>query len=410
MSSKFLYFFKEITVRRILLVIGQIWALPLLIIILVIRPIIIIRIGVLYSEYFGHYTGNVELYLCERDATINRLDKKYIDVWFNLTKVVSNKQIEKMWKQHLIILPWLLLAPVSRLISWSPWGLTHQIEPKFHDRDVLNLLGTQEPHANFSVEEETMGQGVLLEMGIPKMAKFVCLNVRDTAFHRKLDFTNYRNADVNQYMLAATELTKYGVYVVRVGKSVEKEFKSSNPKIIDYSRSEYRSDFMDVYLGAKCFFAISTSSGWDNVPGMLFRRPVVFTNMTPISQVQSWSEKALAIFKRYKLSNQEQFLSQTEIFNMVDKVFKSSAPPFEDLKLELVDNTPQEIFDVVLEMYDMLTRGVSAGSEEYERCLQSNFWTLYKDNLERNNLQYLHGKINLKIGAKFLLTAPEFLL
>src|SRR5438132_1828901 len=43
-----------------------------------IRPWLLIRIGILTSERIGHLAANTELYLCERDAGINRPVGAYI--------------------------------------------------------------------------------------------------------------------------------------------------------------------------------------------------------------------------------------------------------------------------------------------------------------------------------------------
>jgi putative glycosyltransferase (TIGR04372 family) len=398
---------KNVTTNRILLVVGQLWAVPILIIIRLLRPLIVIRMGFLISEYFGHYSGNVELHLCERDSGINRPQVRHVDLWFNLTGIVSNKQLEKMWKRQLTILPRILLVPVYRLNLLLPYGQIHQIVNTYHDRDVKNLLSKQPPHAIFTPEEEEIGQHRLSEMGIPKGAPFVCLNVRDSAFHVQKQFTKYRNADVRMYMLTAEDLTQRGFHVVRMGKKVEHKFKSANEKILDYASSSFRSDFMDIYLGAKCFFAISTSSGWDNIPGVLFRRPVLYTNVVPISQVQSWNDNTLAIFKRHWFPSQGRFLTQSEIFYLIDKGFGSASPPFDELGVELVDNTEEEIRDATIEMLDMLRSGLANRTAEEDR-MQSAFWSLYRRNLERTDLRYLHGEIGVKIGAKFLAVAHEF--
>lgn len=391
-----------------LLFVGQLWAVPLLVIIRLLRPFVLIRIGTLYSEYFGHYSGNVELYLCERDSGISKPNGRHIDVWFNLTSVVSNRQLEIMWRRRLSILPRFLLAPIYRINRFIPGGQIHQIESTYHDRDVLNLLSTQLPHAVFTPAEEEFGKRLLNEMGIPEGAQFVCLNVRDGSFHNKLTFTNYRNADLSRYVLAAEELAELGLFIIRMGKLVEKKFQSANPKILDYATSEFRSDFLDIYLGAKCFFAISTSSGWDNIPGVMFRRPVVYTNVVPISQVQSWNNNTLAIFKRHWSPTHGRFLTQTEIFSLVEKNFTSSLPPYESLGIKLLENTEEEIRDVVMEMVGMLrfNRGRQKGLEDKT---QSEFWDIYSDNLQRTGLKYLHGKIRVRIGVNFLTGAREYL-
>ena len=58
-----------------------------------------------------------------------------------------------------------------------------------------------------------------------------------------------------------------------LGSKQTKNFKSTNPKIIDYANSEFRSEFMDIYLGAKCSFCISTGYGPDMLP-YIFNKPI----------------------------------------------------------------------------------------------------------------------------------------
>ena len=98
--------------------------------------------------------------------------------------------------------------------------------------------------------------------------KFICLNVRDSQFLKKLfkldlDYHSYRNANIDDFLLCCDELTKLGYYVIRMGVVTEK-IETKNDKIIDYSNSKYRSDFMDFYLGINCEFCITTGSGFDS--------------------------------------------------------------------------------------------------------------------------------------------------
>ncbi|MDQ3068434.1 MAG: TIGR04372 family glycosyltransferase [Acidobacteriota bacterium] len=394
------------TSNRLLLLVGQLWAVPLLFIVRLIRPFILIRMDALSSEYFGHYAGNVELYLCERELGINRPARRHLDLWFNLTPVVSNHYLERMWKRHLTILPRALLSPIHRLNRIVPFGAAHQIVPTYYDRDVRNLLESQPPHLRFTPEEEARGRQALIEMGVPPGARFVCVNVRDGAFHKDKAFTNYRNADVSTYLPAAEELARRGYYVIRMGKTVEQRFTATSDRVIDYANSPWRNDFMDLYLGATCYFTVSTSSGWDNVPGVLFRRPVVYTNVVPISQIQTWNTQTMAIPKRHWSETEQRFLTLREIFHLVDRGFVSSHPPFAEQRITVVDNTPEEILDTVVEMADWLESGraVPAAGKE---ALQAEFWRLYRLNLERNGLQHLHGAINVSMSTRFLETAKE---
>ena len=274
-------------------------SIPSVIIIRLVRPWFLIRWNALHSSRIGHFTINTELYCCERDAEINSPSQKYIDLFY-LRKYVCNKQLEKMWRRSgLIILPrWLLhpLFQVNRFINiFVPGGIYHEVDylspPLMYSfpsstRDVHNLLERFQPHINFNDDEERKGKRILNDFGLPEKVKFVCLAVRDSAYldrhkinenfpSRSWKYHNYRDGDIDKYVLAAEELARRGYYVFRMGVKVLKPFKSSNPKIIDYANSKMRSDFMDIYLGAKCSFCISTDTGIDQIP-RIFLKPIAY--------------------------------------------------------------------------------------------------------------------------------------
>ena len=107
---------------------------------------------------------------------------------------------------------------------------------------------------------------------------FVCLFVRDSAYLAELykdsyNYHNYRNTDIQNYALVAYELAERGFYVIRMGEIVNKALMVDHTKVIDYAWNGMRSDFMDIYLSAKCDFAISTGTGMCEV-SRNFRRPM----------------------------------------------------------------------------------------------------------------------------------------
>lgn len=386
--------------------VGQIWAIPIVIIIRLIRPFIVVRMGCLEAKFVGHYSANVEIYLCERDAGIHQLSKPSIEFWFNYNESVSNNELGRIWKRHLRILPRILLAPVYRLNQAIPFGQIHCVASTYHDRDVHNLLDEQPPHVVFTDNEEAKGCRLLLEMGIPENTPFVCLHVRDGAYHAKMQFTNYRNADVKRHLLAVEELTKQGYYVIRMGKKVKNSLDTSNSKIIDYASSIHRNDFMDIYLGAKCSFVISTSSGWDNIPHTMFRKPILYTNFVPISQMVTWNRNAIAIPKRYWLKREDRFLTLSEIIE-IDERYSSIKTKFSELGIDLIENTEEEILDATIEFLDCLSSNYKCTSKNDNRR-QREFWEIYERNLKKFALRHMHGELRSRIGSKFLDKATEF--
>jgi putative glycosyltransferase (TIGR04372 family) len=385
-------------------------SIPAVILIHLISPWFLIRWYKLRSSRIGHFAKETELYCCKRDAGINIPSQKFVDV-FCLRKYVCNKQLEKMWRRKLAVLPTWLLAPlyrINRFINIFASGENnHEIEDNTM-RDVHNLLERCEPHLNFTEDEEIKGKKILTEFGVLKDAKFVCLLVRDSGYldkHKayehieKYKYHNYRDGDIDRYVLAAEELARRGYYVFRMGINVLKPLKSFNPKIIDYANSDMRSDFMDIYLGAKCNFCISTGSGFDDIPG-IFRKPIAYTSFVSFGYINANREKDLIITKHHKHKKNKNKLSISEIFSSKAALYLKSEE-YELNNIELEENSPEEIKDLVIEMDERLNERWKDTKEDL--LLQKRFWSIFEDRIKRLNLKKpLHGKINARFGAKFL--------
>ena len=147
-----------------------------------------------------------------------------------------------------------------------------------HPHDWHGLLEKSNPHLKFTKEEITYGKECLKKFGLLNSEKFVCLDVRDQAFldydhpEKVWNYHSLRNVELENFILAAEELTKRGYYVFRMGKKVLKPLKSSNFKIIDYANSNLRSDFLDIFIGAHCSFYLGCLGGFSSIP-YIFRKP-----------------------------------------------------------------------------------------------------------------------------------------
>src|ERR1035437_8809875 len=76
-------------VRKIKLLFRKLFKLPLYIlaipsvlIIRLIKPWLLVRVGTLISSRIGHFAANTELYLCEQDAGINIPNQRRIDIFY----------------------------------------------------------------------------------------------------------------------------------------------------------------------------------------------------------------------------------------------------------------------------------------------------------------------------------------
>ena len=386
-------------------------SIPTIILVYLIRPWFLIRWQRLESARIGHFAKDTELYSCRVEAKINQPSQRYIDIFF-LGKNICNKQLEKMLRRSLKIFPAFLLDPlfnINRFISmFIKRGVEHEINlDKEEDRDVHNIVHKLKPHIGFSEEEELKGKLILKEFGIPENAKFICLAVRDTAYldrvkdYKEIDFSyhNYRNGDIDKYLLAAEELANRGYYVFRMGKKVTKPLRSRNAKIIDYANSKMRSDFMDIYLGAKCTFCISTWLGFDSIP-FVFRKPIAFIFL-PFGHLIAENEKDLLITKHHLNKITKKKLTISEIFS-ANVALSFSSEIFKKNNVELEENTSEEIRDFVIEMEERLSGKWKETQEDL--ILQKNFWEIFEKNLKKLNLQkpIYNIKNRAKFGAVFL--------
>ena len=405
--------------RKILLLIEVLVRIPIdtisivpCLIIRLISPWIVIRIQKVDTKNFGEFILRPALYYCKKKLKIDQPTKKYIDLLYIHHKdKLYNKQLAKMWKRKLNFLSGYLLDPINRVNKLIPGWKNHAIS-FIRERDIDHLFEKYQV-LDFTTEEEIYGKKMLSKFGLKDEDKFVCLLVRDGAYqlkkisarYRDWHYHDYRHTDIDKFILAAEELAKRGYYIFRMGVIVEKPFNSKNPKIIDYANSNLRSDFMDIYLGAKCSFCISTGSGFQDLP-RLFRKPVALMEI-PLGSLYVHHEKFLLITKHHILKKEKRKLSLSEIFSH-GVAYAYDGKIYEQKGIELVDYTPEDIKDIAIEMVENLEIGKKLNPKDEE--LQKTFKSLLAYNIKRIdyhkevNSPYhkFHGQIRSRFSAKFL--------
>ena len=127
---------------------------------------------------------------------------------------------------------------------------------------------------------------------------------------------------------------------------------------------------------------------------MAFRTPIVFVNLSAIEYILTSNQNIISIPKKLWLKNESRYLTFNEIFNNgIGRFLKSKK--YEEFGIELVENTPEEILDVAIEMHERLNGNWKDMQDE--RVLQEKFWDLFpKSDLHNHELLS-------RIGAKFLI-------
>jgi putative glycosyltransferase (TIGR04372 family) len=407
-----LRFSREISLIRgePLLLVALPVSLIFLLVIFFIRPLIKVRIGFLRSDRIGHFAANTELYLCERDVNQHSHNRP-LDLFY-FPRKPCNQQLACMWARELIVLPWFFLRPLDLIIrSFSYLSSFHAFEARGGDRDIDNLFNKFPPHLQFRAEEEVHGEDGLRAMGIPKGAPFVCLTVRDSAYLNSIysadvfEYHKFRDSDVQNFVLAAEELAERGFFVIRMGAKVNAAINSAHPKVIDYAINGMRSDFMDIYLGAKCAFCISVGTGYDAVT-TIFRRPIVYVNYSPVGYCFTFVNSSLLLAKHHLDADSKRELTLSEIFAR-SVGFCMQTSDYLTNGVDLIENTPEEIRDVVIEMAERL-EGTWQAHPDGE-SLQQRFWEIFPTDAVNNNGVPLHGEIRSRFGADFLRNNKEWL-
>ena len=304
-----------------------------------------------------------------------------------ISSPIANRHYLEYWRTYLHMVEY----PQDRVMRLAR-HLEDHMSGIMNDKGemVVNIV---EGQAQIQAEWEKQGHGALLtltdtdhrwgwdyleSLGVPRGAWFVSLHVRE---HRDIS-RGARDADISTYLLAIRSIVEKGGWVIRMGDS------STTPlplmyHVIDYAHSEQH-DWMDVFLWAECKFFIGTQSGPVFVPPT-FGVPCVCTNFFPVL-FRRWFGQDIYIPKL--LSKDGSILSFPEALKM------GTVESLDFLKkkgLKLIDNTPEEISEVVLEMVDRL-KGKSYSDEDEE--LQSRFNDMWEKNAFRATGRIGRGFLN----------------
>lgn len=388
-------------------------SLPIVLFIRIIKPFRIIRIGQLDIDRIGA--------MCKADWYLNgrmvsHQPKRLFDIfYFYSNNTVCNKQWVKMWKRVLRVFPFPRIAGTVKRINnrykgWETHNPLFKIHPRFEEDTtkrnefVRILMQCPQPHIYFTSKEEHTGREELKKLGIPEDVPFICFHARDPVYlntiypDRDWTYHNYRDSSIRSYIPAVMKMTEKGYYAIRMGAVVNEKLDINKDAIIDYATIGARTDFRDIYLGAKCKFFICSDTGISVIPEC-FRVPVVYTNWVELLEVSMFL-KGLFILKKFLLIKENRYLSFKEIMNLKLDGATTSQGTLKKYGIMLIENTPDEIMDVSVEMDERL-KGTWVTTEEDE-ILQKRFWRIFGDNILKSQ--------EVRLGSEFLRQNQELLI
>ena len=386
-------------------------AFVFVIVIRVFRPFLLVRVGAMRSDRIGHFALETDLMLREQESGVSPKPSRSVDLWY-APEPIANRVIYEMWKRVMRIWPNWFMVPVFRLNNLMPGSKAHQIPNTASTcLDVHNLIDGAPPHLSFTPREIELGNKTLRELGLSEGDRFACFIVRDAAYtkmafpEKDMSYHDYRNCDVDDYILAAETLADRGLFVLRMGSIVAKPLRSSHPRVIDYANSKFQSEFMDVFLGSRCEFCVSDGLGFYAIPAA-FRRPNAYVNYSPFHMFYSSRACDLGIAKTVSSLKTGKRLNLSQMGENGIAQF-SHTSQYSDAGVSIDSNTPEEIRDLMLEMLDRIEGKWKPQSGDDE--LQTKFWRKYSEVIGEQRT-ICHGEIRAKYGAQFLRDNQDWIL
>ena len=337
----------------------------LLLILKLIQPIVKFRLCIVGFHRYGHLALEPEVFLAEQKQS-RRSSWRNLDVWsFGPRNKQANTYLAKMWKKEVFALPSWVVSGLHNAGTSAPF--LKLPEAKLSIRGQANALDTSSAHLAFSESEVHRAERELVKLGIDPQKPYVCLVVRDSGHYASkgdIESAGYDilNFDIDTFIPAAELLVSEGFQVVRMGSGSEKPFSRLSTGVIDYAHSPYRSEFLDVYIAGTCSFAVSTQTGPDAVC-MLFRRPVLYVDVTRFSQF-FFGMKA-ATWAPARLMKDGRVLSLSEIINGDIAWFKDPND-FATNGVTQQKSSPEELLQLVQSYVDCM-RGKAELTDQYSR-------------------------------------------
>jgi putative glycosyltransferase (TIGR04372 family) len=361
-------------------------------------PLIRIRIRGLYGSRIGHMVIENIAYLGERKAGLHG-GKRHLNLFY-FDGPICNHQFAKMLKKRLPISEF--FHQVDSYSSVLPHNKRHYAPIIAKDiykmRDVEGYMADP-TLMNFTPSELRRGWRELAGMGIDRANPYVCFHGRDSAYLKEwrsdidTSYHDYRDSKIENFLGMANSLIDRGYRVVRMGSAVEQALPAGSEHLIDYA-TNFRTDFLDIFLMAHCSFMVSGDGGLKHLP-VCFGRPLVSVDKVIMHTIETFVNNLLFTPKKIWLISDKRFLSFNEMVNTpVGGFYRTDQ--YTENGLEVIANSGEDIEAVSLEMDDRLD-GKWVPVEEDEE-LQNRYWSLW-DGLWP---QVRDRRPSARIGAEFL--------
>jgi putative glycosyltransferase (TIGR04372 family) len=379
---------------------GLILALPTIIVLWILKPFFWVRVGKLHHARIGHLALETDLFLRKRQLGIFPEGPFYC--FLCDSRNVANRQLLTMFKRVMRIYECRVLVAfydgmfplLKKTPFYQPLGVKNNEYYEFNNANSSIY---------FTSSEIQKGRELLKHINVDfDHDTYVCIFARDSTFLDKTmpsqnwSYHNKRDSDIDSFIEAIKYLIEKGLTVIRVGSVVNKPISYSHPKLIDYSVSEFQGDFLDIFLAGTCKFFLGSPSGISDL-STIFDNPMANVQMSEFDIVP-FGKNCIYIPKKFNFVKTGQYLKFKEGVKLKLNI---SSNNFEELGLELEDNSPQDILEVTQEMMAR-TEGVFQYSPEEEKLMESFKELMSQSDIHCRNVENPIGIEWLKKNKDFI--------
>jgi putative glycosyltransferase (TIGR04372 family) len=295
---------------------------------------------------------------------------------------VANRHVVKYWSKYLTVIesPTLcrMLEPICEFGFARYRRDMHQYFTAIGEtakyNDIFSEWGERAPLLELAPEDIERGEAALRQLGLPEGARFVCFHSRDAGYSPVDEhWHSYRNASVENYLPAMMALYERGLYGMRMDDPTMPAMPAAEG-LIDYARSPQRSDWMDVFLCARCEFFLGNSSGLYLI-STAFGRPSALANLAPMSTALGGGPREIGIPKLLWHEEEARHLAFAEIFSSPVANYRF-AEQYTAAGIIAQENDVEDVKALALEMLDR-TRGV-ARYDSTDDDRQARFRALFR--------------------------------
>ena len=364
-------------------------------------PLIKIRFGYFSTDRIGHFAVDLGYAIAINKEIANNKNRREV-IFYYLQDEICNSQLKIIAKRELSVNQYYKYF----VYAYTLLGLSSKIvipyRHKCASRDIDGIMINFNYNISLLDKENTIAEEYLKKYGWIKGEKFVCLNVRDSAFFNESkevhNHNAFRNSDIDDYEAAVNYLLNMGYWVVRMGRKVERPFKIKHSRLIDYGVDPNSSDLLDIWLSKNCYFFISTGTGIDSV-ALMFKKQTLIVNLLPIIGIISWVN-GITLPKRL-------FWNSGKELSLIEHLNNSYGNTHQYIEkgIKVVDLSPGEIRFAVKEMVDRLNN-VPLTSRQIK--MQKEFWIILEGHELYNKFHGFRDP-EASFGISFLKNSPNFL-